>query len=261
MLDLSAPAPPKATARPPASEEEEDVDDELPTSRASWPVVLLASYASAVTIGLIWVLWQHRSVRESEEPEIPSAAVAKVDPGRRAANSRKITPPPSLAADRVTTLGKSVRIGALEVTPVEVTRGRVHLRRTLAGEEQRDGGDDALKLRLRLRNASKELVFAPLDEAFLREREAGVFDSFIEAGDGRVIDMYPLSVYSEWAIDGQEFKELKPGQTLDTQVISAADAGGRDEPEMTWRVRLRTGIEKTDVLGVRFRGPDVRPRR
>ncbi len=28
---------------------------------------------------------------------------------------------------------------------------------------------------------------------------------------------------------------------------------------MTWRVRLRTGIEQTDTVGVRFRADEIKP--
>jgi hypothetical protein len=103
------------------------------------------------------------------------------------------------------------------------------------------------------------LIFAPLDEAFLREREAGVTDTYIELPDGQNIEMHPLAVTSEWGIVGQEFKELKPGETLDTLVVSQKDALKRASPEMTWRVRLRTGIEQTDFVGVRFKDSQIKP--
>jgi hypothetical protein len=243
------------------TEEADDDEDELPPHGPSWPLVLLASYASAVTIGLIWVLLGRRAVREAEESSSPSpaTAVAKADPGRRAANSRKTTPPPRLAADHLTVLGEAINLGEVEVTPIEIKSGPVHLTRTFRPAKERDGGDGALKLRLRLRNLSEDSIFAPLDEAFVREREPGVFDSFIERGGGQVIDMYPLSVYSEWGIDGQEFRELKPGETLETEVVSAAGAIDRKAPVMTWRIRLRTGINETDVVGVTFHDSEIKP--
>jgi dethiobiotin synthetase len=242
---------------PGTHEEDEDAPRGL-----SWTTVLLASYASAVTIGLVWVLWTGRRVKDSPEQEAPVAVEARPDPGVRADRSRRLVAPPPIAAEHLTTLGKPVRMGVIEITPVEVTSGPVVLERTLAGHQIKTGGRKALKLRLRIRNVSSDTRLAPLDEAFLREGDRAEPDSFIETSKGGPpIAMYPLAVHSEWSIDGQEFRELNPGEELDTQVISEPNATGRTAPEMTWRVRLRTDINHTDDLGVRFRDSDVRPER
>lgn len=257
-LDLSDRPPAQQV---PSSDDEfdQDYDDDSSRSASSWLLLLIASYASAVTIGLVWVLYTHRAPRESDDADVLPAAAAKADPGRRADNSRKLTPPAPLATDKITSFGKPLRLGGLEVTADAITSGPVELRRTISPEEDRDGGVNALKLHLRLRNLSKDSVFAPLDEAFVREREPATFDSFIERGDGQQIDMYPLSVFSEWGIVGQKFKELKPGATLRTQVVSAADALERKTTRMTWRVRVRTGIDQTDEFGVAFTDSDIKP--
>ena len=42
-------------------------------------------------------------------------------------------------------------------------------------------------------------------------------------------------------------------------VVSAPDALARKAPEMTWRVRLRTDLNHTDDLGVRFGETDIKP--
>jgi hypothetical protein len=265
-IDLSAPPASSAASKavPERAEEEDDEefeDDDHAPRGPSLAMVLLASYASAAKIGLIWVvsiLWKERAAEKSDAADDIPVVEAKPDPGRRAANSRPYVPPAPLAAEKITTLGQPIRLGGIEATAVAVSSGSVRLKRSFTKDEERNGGEGALKLRLRLRNVSKDSVFAPLDEAFVREREAGVFDSFIELGEGEVIDMFPLSVYSEWSIDGQEFKELKPGETLNTEVVSAAGAVERKSSEMIWRIRLRTGIDKTDTLGVRFKDSEIR---
>src|SRR5262249_24130056 len=104
----------------------------------------------------------------------------------------------------------------------------------------------------KLRNLSSDTIFAPLDEAFLRERAPEIRDSLIRTGPNQSIEMYPLAVESEWAIVDQEIRALKPGETLETLIVSAPDALSRTAPEMTWLIRLRTGINRTDVLAVRF---------
>src|SRR2546430_7296124 len=48
-------------------DEADDEDDDLPAPRASWVTLLLFSYASAVTLGLLWVLLSGRKVRERSE--------------------------------------------------------------------------------------------------------------------------------------------------------------------------------------------------
>ena len=152
-------------------------------------------------------------------------------------------------------------MGILEVTPLEVVSGKVNLKHRFRAGAGQAGGTNALKLKLRLRNVSDETIFAPLDEAFLRERESGDVDSFIASGQGGRIGLFPLAVESEWSIVGQDFRELGPGETMQALIVSEADTLGRTEEEMTWRLRLRTEIDQTDVLEVRFSDRDIRPER
>jgi hypothetical protein len=223
-------------------------------------MTLLFSYASAVTIGLIWVLWGHRIAREREGVEtdpFPATETA-ADPGHRADQSRKLSPPPPLPADRIIKLGQTVRLGALEVTPLDVAAGPVTLVHEVKSDEKRPGGDAALSLRLRLKNVSSDSILAPLDEAFIRERGRGIRDSFIETGPTRQIDMFPLAVVSEWSIVGQEFRLLRPGESYETRVVTAPDALAHLAPQMTWRVRLRTDVNQTETLGIGFGEDDIR---
>ena len=71
-------------------------------------------------------------------------------------------------------------------------------------------------------------------------------------------DMYPPAATSQWSIVGQGFHELEPGEPYEA-VVGAADALRQKAPELTWRARLRTGIERTDMVGVRFRDSEIRP--
>jgi hypothetical protein len=257
-IDLSAPsaAAPAAAKAAPADDDDDDYEDE--PRGLSLGFVLLMSYASAVTIGLLYVLITGRSLKHTEEADFLPPVDERADPGQRAKFSRKLAPPPPIKPEHLTSLGKTIRAGELEITPLDVTTGPIVLKHLFGGRETKKEGADALRLRLRLKNVSKDLVYAPLDEAFLREREAGVTDSYIELPDGRKVELHPLAVTSEWGIVGQEFQELKPGETLETQVVSEKDALKRAVPEMTWRVRLRTGLDQTDYVGVRFNQSDVK---
>ncbi len=226
-------------------------------------MMLLASYASAVTLGLLWVLWTGRKLPESAGiDEINPAADARPDPGSRADHSRRIAPPSPIPAKHIATLGKTIRLGQIEVTPLAVSAGPVVLERNFAGKETKTGGENALVLRLRVRNVSKDLVLAPLDEAFLRDRPRAAPDSFIETSAGETtIAQFPLALESEWSIVGQEFRDLKPGDGFESIVVSAPDALARKSPEMTWRIRLRTDLNHTDVLGVRFGENEIKSSR
>jgi hypothetical protein len=239
--------------------EEPSGDDDLPARGSNWAMVLLASYASAVTLGLIWVLWGQRLPREGAGVEAdlfpPSRTAA--DPGHRAGQSRKQVPLAPLPEDRIIALGQSLQVGSLEVAPLEVSAGTVLLKRAINDFQKRLGGKDALKLKLRLKNLSADSILVPFDEAFIRERGRGIHDSFIELGPTQKLDLFPLAVESEWSIFGQEFRELEPGQSFETLVVSAPDAVGRLIPEMIWRIRLRTDVNQTETIGVRFRADDV----
>jgi hypothetical protein len=262
-FDLNATPAPKATekAKKDAEEELDDEEYEDAPRWMAWVLPLLISYASAVTIGLAWVLITGRTLSWSEktETDFMPPVDERPDPGKRADKSRKIEPPKPIPSTNIAPLGKSVKLGQIEVTPLEVARGPVTLQRIFNPSERKDGGGEALKLKLRLRNASSDTILFPLDEAFLRERAHNTLDSFIDTGDeNKRIDMFPLAVESEWGIVGQEFLELEPGKSYETWVVSATDPFDRQAPEMTWRVRLRTDINKTDILGVRFRADEIK---
>lgn len=261
-IDLSA--PPTATSAPKpkaaADEDEEEDDDYVDEPEGmSLGFVLLMSYASAVTIGLLYVLITGRTLKHSDDADFLPPVDERVDPGQRAKFSRKLAPPPPIKPEHLTTIGKPVRMGSLEVTPLAMTTGPIELKHLINAKEMRKDGQNALKLRLRFKNISKDLIFAPLDEAFLREREAGVTDSFIEIPNGRNIELHSLALTSEWEIAGQEFKELKPGESFESSLVSASDALDHKAPEMTWRIRLRTGIDQTDYLGVKCHDSEIKP--
>ena len=261
-LDLNAPPPWKSvakSARRKAAAAEED-DENLPVRGSGWLMVSLASYASAVTLGLLWVLWGHRIAREnpSVEPDSFPPAETGADPGHRASQSRRFVPPAPLSAEKIVTLGQPIKLSSLEVTPMEISAGPVLLRHEINEFKARRGGNDALMLKLRLKNVSSDWILVPLDENFIRTRDRGIRDSFIETGPTQQIDMFPLAIASEWSIAGQEFRELRPGESYETEVVSAPDSLGSLASAMTWRVRLRTDVKQTETLGIRFREQDIR---
>lgn len=248
---------PKRVRGPSNRDPKPSSDEELETGAPSLGFLLLASYASAVTLALAWVLWTGRQLPETEEPAEPTPGESVMDPGFRADRSRKIVEPPSASAS-LTTLGTPIRLGQIEVTPLAVDWTTVVLKRVVTTKTYQKGGDHALRLRLRISNLARDASFAPLDEGFLRNRGRGAPDSWIETDKGEPsIPLYPLAVDSEWSIVDQEFRELLPGETYETHVFSAPGVPRPLPESMTWMLRLRTGIEETAVLAVQVSAGEV----
>ena len=262
-IDLSS----QSASKTSVPELEEDEDDEALPPRRRLGSILLMSYASAVTIGLAWLLWNGRRPREVVEIEPPTSVAELVDtrpdPGARADHSRKITPLENVESVALVSLGETVKLGVIEVTPLNVSAGSVVLVRNFGDREKKQGGKGAVKLRLRLKNTSRDTILAPLDEGFLRERPGAEPDTLIEGenADDPPLTTYPLALQSEWSIVGQEFRDLKPGESFETTVVSAPDMLARATlSSMTWRIRLRTGINHTEYLGVPFQPSDIKSR-
>ena len=234
---------------PAGSEEYEEPEGR----RSPWTFVLLASYASAVTLALGWALMKVRG-REQAEVVAQPPSVTLPDSARQAGLSGKVEPPEPILGELFTTIGQPLKVGSLEVTPIEVKREDVALERSnvYAKPEKKAGGKKAIFLRLRLRNLTKDTVFAPLDQAYLRERGKQVVDTFLQAGVDDRIYPYPLAVESEWSIVGQDFSELRPGESRVVAVVSAPEVPQDVSSPLTWRVRLRTGIGRTNTIGIRF---------
>ncbi len=221
----------------------------------------MLSYASAMTLACLWMVWQLRVRPQPIRAERAILADGPTDTlGFRGNRAYTVAPAPKVPESNLTALAEPLGIDVLEFTPLEVSSTSVTLERAgLDGKpDVRDGGGGILVMKARLRNTSEDQVFAPLDEAFLRQPDQGLPDSFIEAGDERIYS-YPLPVESEWLLDGQQFRELKPGESFETLLVSDRDALARTADSMTWRVRLRTGAgpENTNVVGVRFRRDQI----
>jgi hypothetical protein len=236
---------------------------EYDTSRPGLAMIVLTSYASALTIALVWLVatGRVRTRLETAPPTIATDSRPDLEQGGSRAAARAAVEP--IEPDHMTSLEKPLALGSLEITPLAVRTGPVMLERVAedGSREQRDAGDDTLALKLRLRNTSKSEIFAPLDPAFVREHDRGLPDSFIELTKDERIDIYPLAVYSEWAVAGQSFAPLAAGNEREVEIVSAPDALGRLEAAgarpLVWRLRLRTAPDQTERVGVRFAASEI----
>ena len=254
---VETPGPLPVSARQ-ASEGDLELGDR---PRSSWSGVALFSYASAMTLALLWTLWQQRRDRvnpvASSEPSAEASAPAPETSGRLAGRSRLVVPPAPIPADRTIALGQSRQVDSLRIEPVEVVRQDLVLTRTnVTGKaERREGPKRSLVLRVRLENRSLDQVFAPLDPGFVRGGEADGLETFLELENGRRLYPAPLAVDSEWGLAGESFGDLRPGEAREVVV-----AVGPDVPDeatrlpATWRIKLRTGLGPTAAVGVRLPG-------
>lgn len=254
ILEFEGPAPPLSVV----SDDDGTVEDE-PAGR-SWAWIVLTSYASALTIALLWLSLSGR-IQRPKAPAVDAPPFdSRPDLGPEGRRTRALVELPRVPEDRLVGLGQVLQLGQVELTPLEVSAAPVTLIRVGedGGQQRRAAEAGTLTLRLRLRNTSQEATFAPLDPAFIREPDRGFPESFIETSRGERIFIFPLAIESEWSIEGQDFEELKPGESAEFLVVSEEQALSRKAPAMTWRLRLRSAPDRTDIVGIRFREDEIR---
>jgi hypothetical protein len=214
----------------------------------TWGTVLLAAYAGFLTLVLTWLYASGRIVDRK------NGAVA-LDRGGSAAARAHLNDPKVELADvpaRLTTdLGSPVRVGEIEVTPIDVSSRRVSLRNVVDAEQRRREPAEALWLRLRVRNLSTKTRVTPIEPRFVRQPDQGIPETLIETGDDPIYP-YPLALASEWEIIGQEFPELGPGEEQELLIVSEPGVDHRIRPRMTWRVRIRTAADQTELIAIEF---------
>jgi hypothetical protein len=326
MSLASPPAAETAAPAPPAQElpggAEVAVRKAARPNRWFVPLVFvpLVFYALGATFFVGWSILQVRAAQrqaeearqqlESEREAIPRRVLdeLKFNPfdrlpddgddagvrrdGRRI--GRHVTYPAEFASlplpeSRRVGLGQTLRVGALEVTPLRVERRRVRVCRE--GVAPRECRADSLVLHLRFRNASADQAFAPLDNYFDRWWSGGGATPLtrLEAGRDRL-----CGGPARWAppdpggrrrdtpqwVEGRQPADpdgLAPGATADgfvctdgndtaaVRLLFGEHAAGRRVADPSpgpflWRVQLRRGLvawrgrerSATTVIGVEF---------
>jgi len=233
-----------------------DVEDEPSQSPVPWTHLLLLSYSSALTLALIWAVWNGWLQRPHASQPTDSSS-NEVEPTTNIAGTTPPGPTPPIPAQNLVKLGQTIQIGELEVTALSVITTHLTLVRSIEPTKDRQLKGSSFVLRLRLANISKDQTIAPLDRAMLRAPNSPLDRSYIQTPGGGTISLYPLAADSEWSIRGEEFPELKPGESVETVIASEPAAENHLAGEMTWRVRVRIGSYRTDMLGVRFTKDEV----
>jgi hypothetical protein len=251
LLDVFASADPDAmhaVVSPPIPPPipSESVEEE---AGPSWSFVILASYASAMTIAVAWLLWQAKGRTTTPLDTLPKPG--RVDREKDALNVKPI------AAAYHVGIGKTLAVGSLEFTPLSFTLGTIWQEFLgVDGERTRADSPPSLILKVRLKNVSKNDSFAPLDMAFLRESDSAKAESFLEVAGSR-IESYPLAVASERSIVGQTFPLLKPGESAETLLATEPSTRDAMSSAGTWRIPLRIAPDRKVTIGVDLAPEDL----
>ncbi len=234
---------------------------------------VVASYASAVTLALIFTLLRLTGTKAHQLESLPDV-VPKIRDGEVA---MQIVPPKAnVPQGHVLALGESQRFGSLKVTPLRVTQGPLTFEHMLKDSTAaRPPTDPVLKLWLRFENVSRDQNFPPLDSLLLYKRHYGDFGARVLTNqflcqadqrqkDGDLHHVYELSPNSEFHVAGQNLDTvLAPGAALETFVPSDEQIAGLTG-DLVWRVQFRKGYHPqtlhgvTTLIDVPFNRSDVR---
>jgi hypothetical protein len=244
-------------------------------------LIPLISYAVLATIAV--VILYFRSPPEDPLQRLPDTEGqfkgARHDKPKALSYERqRVDPDTELPASLRVPLGQTIRVGDLEVTPQEVELRQVTIRQP--GFAPEPASDNSLVLHLLLRNVSQDVVFCPTDPCFVRRWKPGAANSsrpytFIEMGKRR---FYGGPLFwkpgqpddGRETIEGEQYRELKPGEIMATVICSDPEDHLGDFLEiyhgaLLWRVQLRRGlvsvrgreVSATAVIGVRFTDREV----
>lgn len=218
---------------------------QLPDRSRLW-LVLLASYASAVTLALAMLL-----LRESKQHPLESLPDIAPEPAGKLTFVPVDAPLPD---GHVLAIGDSRRFGNLLVEPLRVTREPIRYTHfTGDSGKVRDDSRPVLKLWVRFTNASQNQTFAPLDRNLLFRRvirsssDREYTNQYLFSPGAKTIDdvvtVFSHPATSEWDLADQKLGgSLAPGESLETYLPSSdfgLDALGE---EVHWRMQVRKGL-------------------
>lgn len=213
--------------------------------------ILLLSYASAVTIALLYLLLT-RGGGAAQRHQLEDLR----DPADEEGTVRIIQRSVELPLGHTLPLQGSQRFGNILVEPLRVTQGPIQFQHFSRDTKKRQPPTPPVyKLWLRLTNVSKDQEIAPLDGLLLYKRALNsqgnvVANAFLcrvaDEREGPIVFTYPASPASEWDMLGQDLgRVLKPGESLETFIPSDLEGLDRLEGDLVWRFQLRKGYART----------------
>ncbi len=220
-------------------------------------LLIVGSYASAVTIVMIYLLAVGRTHQLESLPDLkPPMKNGEV------VVTGYISPVNDLPPGHVLKLGQSQRFGSVKVTPVKVTRGTVKFQPNSGTSVlELTDTEPLLKLWLKFENVSQDQTFSPLDEllVFKRSKDKRSIKvsahNFLAAAENRkqaksIFRVYDLPLDLDFAMTGQKLNtKLPPGETWQT-FIPSEEAAAELKGDLVWRVHIRKGYHPQSLRGV-----------
>ncbi len=220
-------------------------------------LILLASYASAVTLACLYLLMTVMQSRSHELENLPD-----VEPLE--ANEFRYAPQHALLpAGHTLPLGQQQQFGHILVEPLRITREPLEYVHFSGDTKQKhESTPSVLQLWVRFTNVSHDQVIVPLDRTLLFKREFDdessqfLTNNFIRSdrassGDGSMAYILDHPLSSEWDIRNQHLGErLEPGESVEVFLPSQPEGLDQLDGPSVWRMHIRKGFHTPTGHGV-----------
>ncbi len=234
---------------------------EATVSRSTF--VIVASYASAVTIALIYMLMNYgptggnRHALESLPDLVPPMKENRIA-FNLVPEDAEMPPGHTLA------LGEMRRFGNLEITPLKVTRGMLDFVPFQGGGQasgRKPEVGPVLKLWLKVRNVSSDQLIPPFGEELILKRVLtdDTFEyranNFLALASDKTRDGHRVLLYDHtqnlWNPKGQDLsRTLRPDETFETYLPTEPEGIDQLKGDLVWRVHFRKGFNSKSMRGV-----------
>lgn len=241
-----------------------------PEKKNNLGLVLLASYASAITLIALFLLMRGSGSGDAKHLEsLPDVAPEAESELTYVPVNAKLPPGHTL------TIGEKRRFGNIEVEPLEVVYEPIEfIHYSPTSKLTRSPSEPVYKLRVRFTNVSEDQQIAPLDGRILlrwvmkteQQREYSNQYLFVDGQDASApeIPIYRHSRTSDWDLKDQNLgKVLAPGESYVTFVPSAENVEDMLAGKLNWRMQFRKGFSSkgngvTTIVDVAFDSQDVK---
>jgi len=213
----------------------------------SWNLfILVLSYASAVTLALIYLLMTNRAHQLESLPDVklPGKAFRIIPEGA------------ALPSGHALQIGESQQFGNVLVTVTQITREPLVLEHFSGDARKNITRESVIKLWLKLKNISQNQVFSPLDEHLLLSRATDPKTNLIRANNfvcqttqkkksGNLVYVFDLPESSGFHFAGMDaFPPLEPGEEMEFYIPTTEDNLDDLKGKLVWRVHIRKGLHE-----------------
>ncbi len=260
-----------ATASSPASGSVSTATEEKAAEKSNLKFILLASYASAITlIALALLMSNGEKAPDAEQLEsLPDVSPEPVDSITFVPVEARLPPGHTLR------LGEKQRFGNIEVEPLRVVNEPLEFTHyDSTSKLTRLPTGPVYKLWVRFTNVSKDQEIAPLDgDLLLRwvvkaEQQQEYSNQYLFPKDAKenseAIATYRHSKTSDWDMKDQKLGTvLAPGESVETYIASSENTDLGSAESITWRVQFRKGFSPngngvTTIFDVSFDQSDIK---